>query len=302
MSLPTVLREIAQKLIAGDWFKMISDDEKSFYYVIGRQSHDAELSHQAAFNNMMLPGGSARAPIGPIGEFKMRSQVAGSHPDYLKQARERLYQSGAPPDLIDRAIANLLGDDDNDAVWAELRPYKKSNPQLGWDYFMGYLKAYRVRLHESGSVPLQLDQDDELEVDADREKLCLQELVKKYGKIVDKWEQLDELPFEEPLLEEATKTYLYGFYRAAVMLSASALEHNLKGAIGAKSFDRYSDLVDDAAALIGLRGADITLAKEVFKIRNKVVHDNYEPKRAEAREALEKARSVLIEFLPPRTR
>ena len=235
--LPTVLHEIAQKLIAGDWIQMLSNDGKSYYYIIGAESYNAVLSDEVRFNTMALPDGSGRATIGPIGEFKTRSQVAGSHPDYLKLARKRLEESGVPPNLIDRLLTFLSSNDDYDrAAGAELNSYRKSSPQIH-ESLMQFIDAYRVQLHGDSS-PMDLSPEEELEVGMVREKLCLQELVAKYGKIVDKWEQLDELPFEEPLLEEATKAYLYGFYRAAVMLSASALEHNLKRAIGVKSFDR----------------------------------------------------------------
>src|ERR1017187_745572 len=108
--LPTVLHEIAQKLIAGDWIQMLSDDGKRYYYIIGAESYNAGLSDEVRFNNFMWPSGSARAAIGPIGEFKSRSQVAGSHPDYLKRERRRLEQSGVSPNLIDRLISDN-GDD-----------------------------------------------------------------------------------------------------------------------------------------------------------------------------------------------
>lgn len=47
-------------------------------------------------------------------------------------------------------------------------------------------------------------------------------------KIVDRWEQLERLPFDDPQLEEASKAFLYGFYRASVVLCASAVETELK--------------------------------------------------------------------------
>jgi hypothetical protein len=49
--LPKVLDEICQRLVANDWFKMISDDGKSYYYVIGAESHGAEVAHEVRFKN-----------------------------------------------------------------------------------------------------------------------------------------------------------------------------------------------------------------------------------------------------------
>lgn len=67
------------------------------------------------------------------------------------------------------------------------------------------------------------DFEDEAEVDAAKEKMCLREICRKYEKIVDRWEKLEPLP-----LEEATRCNLYGFLRATVLLSASALENRFR--------------------------------------------------------------------------
>lgn len=66
------------------------------------------------------------------------------------------------------------------------------------------------------------------EASIEREKSCLKQLTNKYSKIVDRWEQLQHLPFDDPQLEEVSRTFLYGFYRASVMLCASAVETQLK--------------------------------------------------------------------------
>jgi hypothetical protein len=64
--------------------------------------------------------------------------------------------------------------------------------------------------------------------------------------------QLERLPFEDPILEEATEAYLYGFYCAAIILSASTLEHQLKARTGTDWLEGYQSLVEDAVARIGL--------------------------------------------------
>ena len=80
----------------------------------------------------------------------------------------------------------------------------------------------------SRAVVTEMDQEEAWEVDVVRQKLCLSEVATLYQKIVHKWEQLDRLTFSDPQLEEASRAYLYGCYRAAVVLSASALEKHLK--------------------------------------------------------------------------
>src|SRR5208283_2746743 len=142
----------------------------------------------------------------------------------------------------------------------------------------------------------ELDQEDAREVDAARQKLCLHEIAAKYRKIVNKWEQLERLPFSDPQLEEASQAYLYGFYRAAVVLSASALEKHLKRIVG-QGWGSYGELVEEAAVCRGLGPAWIAQGQDVFRERNKVVHDDCKPSPDKAREVLGNARGVLRQIL-----
>lgn len=118
------------------------------------------------------------------------------------------------------------------------------------DLVLSFLEALRVSLGATN-----LDYEEAREVAVVRGKLCLREVVRKYSKIVDKWEQLDPLPFDDPQLEEASKAYLYGFYRSSVVLSASALEKHLKRAAGNDKRREYWELVEDAAFRLGMNGA-----------------------------------------------
>ncbi|MGO9256708.1 MAG: hypothetical protein ACLQU1_10460 [Bryobacteraceae bacterium] len=113
------------------------------------------------------------------------------------------------------------------------------------DLILPFLEALRVSVGEP-----TLDHEEAQEIAAAREKLCLREVVRKYAKIVARWEQLDPLPFYDLQFEEASKAYLYGFYRSRVVLSASALEKHLKRAAGVDELRGYPDLVEDAAVCL----------------------------------------------------
>jgi hypothetical protein len=64
-----------------------------------------------------------------------------------------------------------------------------------------FFQAARLSLSDAQSV--ELDSGEVEEASIAREKICLEQLTKKYSKIVDRWEQLERLPFDDPQLEEA---------------------------------------------------------------------------------------------------
>ncbi len=136
-----------------------------------------------------------------------------------------------------------------------------------------------------------------IEVNAAREKLCLREVIRRYGKIVERWEQLDPLPFDDPQLEEASKAYLYGFYRASVVLSSSAVEKRLKRVANVDYFEHYEDLVEAAASCSAMSPVWKEQALLVFRTRTKVVHRDHAPSHDQAGEVLSNARDVLTKVL-----
>lgn len=286
--LPKVIVDIADRLIENDWFQMVSDDESRSYYVIGVEDYYAGRSGEVTYRAIAV---NTTAESGPYGEYIARSQVAGSHPDYLKRYRRRLEHVGGSRAAIDRFVAgdfSALGD-----LNAELTDANRHA-------LVDFVAAFCVTQCREQGRPFRLDPDldkEEVgEIDDHRAKLCLREVVTKYGKIVGRWEQLDALTFEDAQLEEASKTYLYGFYRASVVLCASALEQHLIRLAGPKGERTYAQLVEDAAAYYGLGTAWINQAKEVFKMRNQVVHENHEPSHDEAGQVLSNARHVLEEI------
>jgi hypothetical protein len=282
--LPKVIVDIADRLIKNDWFQMVSDDESRSYYVIGVEDYYAGLSGEVTYRGMVV---NTTTETGPYGEYFARSQVAGGHPDYLRRYRKRLEQAGGSRAAIDRFVAgdfSAFGD-----LNAELTD---ANRQTLVDFVQAFCL---IRCREQGS-PFRVDKEEVEEIDDRRAKLCLREVVTKYGKIVGRWEQLDALTFGDAQLEEASKTYLYGFYRASVVLCASALEQHLIRLAGPKGERTYTQLVEDAAAYYGLGIAWINQAREVFKMRNQVVHENHEPSHDEAGQVLSNARHVLAQI------
>lgn len=281
--LPAVMKDVAARLVADDWCLMKSKDGERSYYIIGVGDYDAQEAAQMSGADFAIRTTTARSHVGPLGEYVVRSQVARSQEDYLKGARRDLEQAGVLPSAIDRLL-------DNEMNWGELFP--ESVPlEKRWTLLLNFLEALRV-----AQGVTELDQEDAREVDAARQKLCLHEIAAKYRKIVNKWEQLERLPFSDPQLEEASQAYLYGFYRAAVVLSASALEKHLKRIVG-QGWGSYGELVEEAAVCRGLGPAWIAQGQDVFRERNKVVHDDCKPSPDKAREVLGNARGVLRQIL-----
>lgn len=154
-----------------------------------------------------------------------------------------------------------------------------------------------ARLSSSDVQSAELDGQEIEEANIAREKNCLRQLTKKYSKIVDRWEQLERLPFDDPQIEEASRTFLYGFYRGSVVLCASAVETQLKHLVpSAPPVDGPFRLIESAQAarMIDRDLADIM--RGLFSFRNRVVHDNLEPSHDEAKERLGVAR-MLVERL-----
>jgi hypothetical protein len=202
--LPKLMKSVAAKIIGDDWFENESPDGERSYYVIGADAYWDDVNTGGSYT-MCIPRLGPQA--GPLAKHVVGSQVAGGQREgHLKRERKRLEKAGASAGAIDRFIGG-----DAEAL-AGIFPATVPREE-GLDLLLAFLEALRVSMGAT-----ELDQEEAREVDAAREKLCLHEVVQKYAKIVHKWEQLDSLPFDDPQLEEASKAYLYGFYRASIVL------------------------------------------------------------------------------------
>jgi hypothetical protein len=278
--LPVVLKEITEKLLKDDWSRFATRDGSRKYYIVGNEDQEADLTGAADFSNWQFP---VPTRTGPLSEWAVRSQLADNRKDYLKQARSNLERAGVSATDIDSTIERgELNWKFDQAVPGQERL------RLMSDF------AEALRLVHSDPRDLELDSDEATEAEIKREKLCLQEITAKYVKIVDRWEQLERLPFDDAQLLEASKTFLYGFYRASILLCASAIETQLKRLV--PGVEWAAELIHQARArkLISRDVADH--AFDLFEKRNRVAHDNSEPTSDDAKEVLVIARKLVAEL------
>jgi hypothetical protein len=199
----------------------------------------------------------------------------------VQAARRRLTSLGVPVEKIDAFLADQ---------WEELKTLHLGQHPETLAAFANLLEAAVVA---RGGAADDLDSDDLRRVSRDRSKVYLRELAKKYADILRRIAQLEALEFSDPQLEEASRCYLYGFNRAAVVLAAASVETHLKRITGKDWFDKYKDLVDTAFWAGRLDGPHREAATKVFQIRRQVVHDGVTPSIDETASSLALARSVV---------
>lgn len=79
----------------------------------------------------------------------------------------------------------------------------------------------------------------------------LKKLAERYPKVVKRASDFDWLSFSDLQVWEASRCYLYGFFRAAVLVAASALEDRLKTVACVTEFNSYDNLTDSAFGVAG---------------------------------------------------
>jgi hypothetical protein len=249
--------------------------------------------------------------VEPLGDHVARSQLAERR-DYLKEAIRDLKAAGVPEsaihsflealrDLKAAGVSESALHSLNDKI-AGFRNYWKPSvaPEESYRLLGNLFVAWRLSMSRPGTLDIdepELSQS-EREITTARQKLALQEITTKYAKMDYRWEGLAPLPFVDPQFAEATRCFLYGFCRAAIVLSASALEDRLKRITGIVRAGSYAELVEAAQHKAGF-GEDIKgHAEQVFRKRNDVVHESWKPDRDSASGVLVQARMVLL-ALPP---
>jgi hypothetical protein len=217
---------------------------------------DADFSHL----EFLIP-----TEHGPLSEWALRSQVAdNSRLKYLNRARKNLERAGVPAAAIDRYLA---GDLDELSHWA-------FDPALSVQERARLCTNFFEAVTLSEVISVELEGDEVTEANIAREKICLSEVIQKYAKIVDRWEQLERLPLDDPQLGEASRTFLYGFCRASIVLCASAVETRLKVLVGSAHEQTTAFVLIETAERAKLMGPDLaSYAKDLFRLRNRAVHD-----------------------------
>jgi hypothetical protein len=300
--LVSALRDISRKLVDGDWTEISTRNGKS-YYVIGSEAREEDLpawqgeTRQADKRRPWRPS--------PHGEYVVRSGVAAAKPAelYLMKAQERLEKLGITEAQIRRVL------DGNLAEVADWRLVDLGSET--WSAFMGFLEA--LLLVRTARGERSLDDEERREVERDRERIYLLEIAQRYGKLVEQSAKLAPLSFRDAQLEEASRCYLYGFSRAAIVLSATALDSALAKRVAPselrnqeveareKGGGYFVALIEAAveSKLLGQRPrvgelpAHAVAARMVFDNRNAVVHKGLTPDRELSERVLDGARGVI---------
>jgi hypothetical protein len=306
-SLPVVIRELASILDTDDWARHSSEDDKAIYYILGLRAWTADQEGTLKFETMSVPAPQA---VSPLRESQVYGQVATerSAAYYVSQAKARLEDCGVDAETISTLMQGFRGSDVN------------------WDSLAGkFAEPRRLRALADLLQALVLEKglepdDDSSEFEKTRElhlavqKIYLRELSQLYDSVVRRAASLEALAFFDPQLNEASRCFLYGFFRATVILSASAVESKLRSALGPSGIDRvderirshrnrgfFNRLVDEADSqnVLGSRTRPseepplVAYSRKVFEERTKVVHKGLVPTKELAEELLTKARQVI---------
>lgn len=288
--LATVLRELADKLNADDWMRCSTSDDSSFYYIVGMQAHIADQEGRADHMSLSIP---RRAPVAALSELRVHAQVASpkSSAYYVRQAMSRLVRCGVDPIPMAKFVEGESPD---------LSFLQGHIGGTGSEGFLAFADLLQTMVMAKGMDPYESSTEAERrsELDVAVQKVYLTELSRVYEGVVERAVLLESLAFEDPQLNEASRCYLYGFNRAAIVLAAAAVETHLKRRTGKDWFDRYADLVDTAfwAGLLddSLREA----ATKVFRTRRGVVHSSAAPSDDETSDTLALARTVVKRLHP----
>jgi hypothetical protein len=200
----------------------------------------------------------------------------------VEEARRKLEQAGVPAESLDRFLAGnkrelLTWDLDREEVWGALME-------------LGEALALSARKPSD-----RLDSEESAEVAREREKLQLREIVSKFGLTVRRVREMDPLAVSDAQLEEATRCYLYGFHRSAVVGAAAALETHLRRATKRSPDDRvsYAGLIAGGLSAGALAPDQADSARVIFGARNDVVHKGFEPPTKDVLELLKQARRLI---------
>ena len=283
--LPEIAKEIVLALLDGDWARYSDDSGKHFYYIIGERDHGIEVNDLHAFNNMLV---FRKYEPDAFENWYIQAALAEEPPDRLARARKRVVEAGVDPAFFDAVIEAT----DLRPILEELMPQFVRNDN--WDALITVLEA--VRIERTRQRHIFVSQSDRPGLREALEARFLKELMERFPKVVKRAAGFDWLPFSDPQLREAIRCYLYGFFRAAILVAVAALESRLKKIAVVERLENYEWLVDFVFGDAGVCGKDavrVSALKDLFRLRNKVAHEGAEPKREEAEGALVLVRSTI---------
>jgi len=295
-NLPGVVREIVSAILDGDWTRYADDTGKHFYYIVRERDHAEEIQSHRAFNNLFLLGVSQ---AGAFEDWYIRAALAEEPLDRLAQFRKRVVAAGIDPTFLDEVVAASRSADSQEdirKVLDEWMPRFVTQKLDGLNALLEALRVDRIRQRQ-----IFLSDSDRPSIRAALEMRFLRELAERFPKVVKRASEFDWLSFSDPQVREASRCYLYGFFRAAVLVSASALEDRLKTATGIEALERYDALVDSAFGVAGVCGSDPARAlalKELFRLRNRIAHSGVEATQEDAARALDLVRETFENLTP----
>ena len=286
--LPRVLRELGDLLCRDDWQRWSTKKGDRHYYIVGAEAWSSESGEGAVFTEVEVPSKQLIGP-GPVAESHHLGALLAKQPKYLERTRRKLEELGVARDFIDRIVAGETPTDPS--------PFLPANSSWeGIEAIVHFGQALRL-FRAQGNLDV-FQQGDEEDIDEARQKLFLQEICEKYQRLVEQGALLQPFTFHDERLEEASRCYLYGFYKAAIVLGASAVEAHLKTITGQERFERYDELIEGARWKGVLDKGYAEMAKNMFKKRNDVVHSAWKPTPQDAKEVLDLARKLVDTLLP----
>ena len=291
-----VLDDVLAAIQNGDWRRGESVTKGERFYIFGWRCmemfdwFDHDLPSEGDVNQSLVADWLKKArSASAIPDYKTR--ILAEYDTFgpgLRQAADRFvdwWERGVP-ESADQFIDEASGFS-TPLVWAEV------NGRCRVGLFRELGQALRVeQLRRTGEEPPEGE-----DVSRQGQLLFLGEALTKVGKAVERSGDLEPLPFADPLLEEATRCYLYQFHRATVLLCASAIEAHLKQRAGNPTrkevkdsgLDYYQYLVERASLSAGQRED----ARRVFDVRNRVAHRGEDPGLQAAQACLAAARVLL---------
>jgi hypothetical protein len=289
-ALPGVVKEIVGALVAGDWTRYADDSGDHFYYVIRERDRALETQEHRDFNNLFILGVSE---AGAFEDWFIRAALAEEPTDRLATMRKRIVAAGVDPQFLEAVIVASRSAHSQDEIRRVLDEWMPRFVTTDLDGLNALLEALRIDRVRQRQI-FVADSHRPAIRDA-LEMRFLRELAERFPKVVKRATEFDWLSFSDPQIREASRCYLYGFFRAAVLVSAAALEDRLKSITGIETLATYDALVDSAFGVAGTSGFDPARAlglKELFKLRNRIAHSGAEATQEDAARALDLVRET----------
>ena len=290
--LPGALKEIVAALLDGDWTRY-ADEDGHFYYVVRQSDYWLELNEGRHFGRMLT---FAKTAPDAFEDWYVRAALAEEPADRLKQARMRVKKAGIDPKFFDDVVraanaASSVGEL-RGVLDAWMPRFVRADTLDPLSAVLEAIRIERVRKRE-----IFVSEADRPAIHASLRARLLKELAERYPKAVERASRFDWLSISDPQLREACRCYVYGFFRAAIMLAATAVESRLRALLPDPKADvLYSQLVHQAFGKHGVLGSDPARAAalvDLFTVRNEVAHEQHDPSREAAERIVILARGTM---------